>query len=177
MNGNIPEKCEFKDIGSDSYQAKFEYEECDTKIQLKDDYIVYSNAVSYKDDILDVVFFHDFKVSCKVRKTGEAALLKVDTLQDRGLLGSIEDEFEFHEFINLVVVDRPEGAANEFRLGEKITIGLDFKKLDENFDYRLNRCWALSPVKEGESSIVVNLQPPGADEYNIRGFFLIFITL
>ena len=81
---------------------------------------------------------------------GSTSLLMIDTVSDRGLIGQIEDEFEFHEFADLIVVDRPEGASNEFRLGEHVTIGLDFDRLDANFDYRMNRCWAMSPTNDGK---------------------------
>ena len=83
-------------------------------------------------------------------KKGSTSLLTLETSEsNRGLIGAIEDEFEFHEYVDLVVLNRPIGAANEFRLGERVSIGLDFETLDQKFDYRLNRCWALSPTYDG----------------------------
>jgi hypothetical protein len=89
-----------------------------------------------------------------VKKTGETSPLRLDTaIEDGGIVGEIEDEVEFHEFVNLIVTDRPKGASNQFKLGEKVTIGLDFEKLGEKFDYRLNRCWASSDNNDGNVDI------------------------
>ena len=142
------DECAFRANGS-SFTSHFSFESCSTRIELSAEFIIYSNTVSYNDPFAAIQFFRDFTVSCKVKKMGSTSLLMIDTVTDRGLIGQIEDEFEFHEFADLIVVDRPEGASNEFRLGEHVTIGLDFDRLDANFDYRMNRCWAMSPTNDG----------------------------
>ena len=41
------------------------------------------------------------------------------------------------------------GHADEFRLGELVTLTLEFNQLDDNFDYRLNKCWTLDSNNDG----------------------------
>ena len=42
------------------------------------------------------------------------------------------------------------GHADEFRLGELVTLTLEFNQLDDNFDYRLNKCWTLDSNNDGK---------------------------
>ena len=140
-------------------------------MQIGDEFISYSNDVSYRDGFAGISFFRTFQITCKVKKLGQTGTLTIDTLTDRGLIDGgkgLADEIEFHEYVQLVVMDRPEGAANEFRLGEKITVGLDFDELGDKFDYRLNRCWALSDNHDGklEYIFISKLYPLG--EINVE---------
>ena len=45
----------------------------------------------------------------------------------------------------------------EFRLGEEITLGLDFTKLDEALDYRFDKCWAKRADNSGSRIIMTSL--------------------
>lgn len=89
-------------------------------------------------------FFRRFSVTCKVA-TG--VFTGPITLAIESKIGEIEDEIIFHELVALKVMKRFDDFGEEFHLGELVEIGLDFEKLNENFDFVINKCWAFSGSK------------------------------
>jgi len=77
-----------------------------------------------------------------VSKVVNTQLINIDVVNDVSLVGDLSDNFALVDYAALIVTDKPEGHASEYRLGEEITLSLDFTKLDHAFDYRLNRCYA-----------------------------------
>ena len=82
---------------------------------------------------------------------GHTSSITLETASETSIIGEIEDEIIFHEFVALEVINRPAGAVDEFRLGERVEIGLDFDDLDQNFDYVINKCWAFSDTNAGNT--------------------------
>ena len=77
-------------------------------------------------------------------------MLNIDVTNDVALVGDLEDEFKLVDYASLIVVNSPLGHTSEYRLGEEISLSLDFTRLTSSFDYRLNKCWATSP-DDGDS--------------------------
>ena len=109
-------------------------------------------------------FFSKFDLSCKITKTIDVDMAQIDVVTDLSLMGDIEEEFTLNEYAALVIDGSPEGKlpvitrdlivtnsghADEFRLGELVTLTLEFNQLDDNFDYRLNKCWTLDSNNDG----------------------------
>lgn len=88
-------------------------------------------------------------MTCKVTTVGSTGSITLETASETSIIGEIEDEIIFHEFVALEVINRPAGAVKEFRLGERVEIGLDFDDLDANFDFVINKCWAFSDSQPG----------------------------
>ena len=88
-------------------------------------------------------------MTCKVTTVGSTGSITLETASETSIIGEIEDEIIFHEFVALEVINRPAGAVKEFRLGERVEIGLDFEDLDANFDFVINKCWAFSDSEPG----------------------------
>ena len=61
------------------------------------------------------------------------------------------------------------GHANEFRLGELVTLTLEFNQLDDNFDYRLNKCWTLDANNDGTFFVVIFRFHRTVKKHNLRG--------
>ncbi|CAG5100087.1 Oidioi.mRNA.OKI2018_I69.XSR.g16836.t1.cds [Oikopleura dioica] len=143
-SGAVQTGCDFADFDSDTRKALVLFDRCNTNIQILGSWIYYTNKISYKSDISGLNFFRPFSVTCKVATLGHTSSITLETASETSIIGEIEDEIIFHEFVALEVINRPAGAADEFRLGERVEIGLDFDDLDQNFDYVINKCWAFS---------------------------------
>jgi len=143
-SGAVQTGCDFADYDSDTRKALVLFDRCNTNIQIVGNWIFYSNEISYKSDIDGLNFFRPFSVTCKVTTVGSTGSITLETASETSIIGEIEDEIIFHEFVALEVINRPAGAVKEFRLGERVEIGLDFDDLDANFDFVINKCWAFS---------------------------------
>ena len=134
------------------------------------DYILYKNEIYYAASS-GMNFFSKFDLSCKITKTIDVDMAQIDVITDLSLMGDIEEEFTLNEYAALVIDGSPEGYfnlfitrvlivvnsghANEFRLGELVTLTLEFNQLDDNFDYRLNKCWTLDANNDGTFFVVI----------------------
>ena len=77
-------------------------------------------------------------------------MINIDVTNEVALVGDLKDEFRLVDYASLIVVNSPLGHASEYRLGEEISLSLDFTRLTNAFDFRLNKCWATSP-EDGDS--------------------------
>ena len=107
--------------------------------------------------------FANFDVNCLVKKTVNTQLIDIEVENEISLVGDLSDDFKLVDYASLIAINKlgfsekqtlidllrtiktpmqPLGHAQEYRLGEQITLSLDFTQLDAAFDYRLNKCWA-----------------------------------
>ena len=121
--------------------ATVDYTNCNTQLSTTTDYLVYTNTINYAPQS-GLNFFTNFDVNCQVKKVVNTQLINIDVENEVSLVGDLTDDFALVDYASLIVTNMPDGHAQEYRLGEEITLSLDFTKLDAAFDYRLNRCYA-----------------------------------
>ena len=118
-----------------------DYTNCETQLSTSADYLVYTNTISYPPQS-GLNFFTNFDVNCQVQKVVNTQLINIDVENEVSLVGDLTDDFALIDYASLIVTNMPDGHANEYRLGQEITLSLDFTQLEAAFDYRLNRCYA-----------------------------------
>ena len=127
------------------------------------DQIIHSNSVHYEPNGKYDLFTHEIK----------CAASHID-LSDVSMVQSMKDYLVLSVYTQLAIFGLPEGISlfthqghqrslevisghsNEFRLGEKIKLGLDFIKLDAALDYRIDKCWAKGENNTGEIGLIPN---------------------
>ena len=129
------------------------YADCQTQLATTADDIVYSNVINYSPSN-GFNFFTEFDIKCAVSKVVNTQLINVEVVNDVSLVGDLTDDFALVDYAALIVTNTPDGHASEYRLGEQITLSLDFTRLDHAFDYRLNRCYATN-TDDGSSFYIL----------------------